>query len=94
MNILSVLKRPIVTEKSTLLQETGRYVFEIDRRATKLQVKEAVENAFSVKVKKVNTISMPGKEKRYGVNLVPKKPWKKAIILLQPGQSIEIFEGV
>ena len=54
----------------------------------------AVENAFSVKVKKVNTISMPGKEKRYGVNLVPKKPWKKAIILLQPGQSIEIFEGV
>ena len=47
-----------------------------------------------MKVKKVNTISMPGKEKRFGMSLVPKKPWKKAVIILQPGQSIEIFEGV
>ena len=94
MNELSILKRPLVTEKTTLLQESGRYVFEVDKRATKLQVKEAIEKAFSVKVKKVNTISMPGKEKRFGMSLVPKKPWKNAVIILQPGQSIEIFEGV
>tara|TARA_Y100001960_G_C14644815_1_gene812770 strand:- start:580 stop:864 length:285 start_codon:yes stop_codon:yes gene_type:complete len=94
MHKLSILKRPLVTEKSTLLQEGSRYVFEVDRRATKLQVKEAIETAFSVKVKKVNTINMPGKEKRYGMNIVPKKPWKKAIVILQSGQSIEIFEGV
>jgi large subunit ribosomal protein L23 len=94
MNSFDILRRPIVTEKSTLLQEQGRYAFEVSVRATKHDIKRAVEAAFDVKVVKVNTMNMKGKPKRFGPRLVMQKSWKKAIVILAPGETITIFEGV
>ncbi|MDP6064626.1 MAG: 50S ribosomal protein L23 [SAR202 cluster bacterium] len=94
MNSFDILRRPIVTEKSTLLQEQGRYAFEVSVRATKHDIKRAVESAFDVKVVKVNTMNMKGKPKRFGPRLVMQKSWKKAIVILAPGETITIFEGV
>ncbi len=89
-----VLKKPVVTEKSTLLQENGRYSFEVAPSASKHQIKVAVEQAFNVKVVKVNTMSVRGKRKRLGPRWTTAKPWKKAVVTLAPGNSITIFEGV
>lgn len=88
----SVIKRPIISEKSTALMEVaGRYVFEVDAAATKFQVRDAVQDLFKVEVAKVRTLRVPGKLKRAG-RLIKKTPtWKKAIITLQPGQKIELF---
>ncbi len=94
MHILDTLRRPIITEKSTLMQENGRYSFEVATSATKLQIKRAVEEAFGVRVIKVNTMNVPGKRKRYGprTSILPSR--KKALVTLAPGQTITIFEGV
>ena len=62
----SILRRPVVTEKSTLLQEENRYVFEVAPSATKLEIKDAVETAFGVSVEKVRTMNVRGKKKRFG----------------------------
>ena len=78
VDVSRVLKRPVVTEKSTGLAETGRYVFEVDPSATKLQIKLVVK----------------GKRKRFGPRMSVNKNWKKAIVTLAPGESITIFEGV
>jgi large subunit ribosomal protein L23 len=94
MHVHEVLKRPIVTEKTTLQGEQGRYTFEVDLRANKHQVKEAVEKVFDVDVVSVNIINMPGKRRRYGRHLSKPHRWKKAIIKLSEGQSIGFFEGV
>jgi large subunit ribosomal protein L23 len=94
MQGFDILKRPLVTEKSTLLQEQGRYVFEVAPGATKMQIKSAVEMAFSVKVEQVNTMNVRGKRKRYGPRWSRKRDWKKAIVTLAAGDSITIFEGV
>ena len=94
MNDLDILRRPIITERSTLLQERGRYVFEVSVGSTKLQIKHAVEKAFDVKVVKVNTMNMRGKTKRLGPREVISKSWKKAVVTLRPGDNITIFEGV
>ena len=88
-----VLKRPIVTEKSTILGESGRYVFEVDSNATKHDIAKAVEWAFDVKVVKVNTLMVTGKVKRYGRRPSKQADWKKAIVLLASGDSIQLFEG-
>lgn len=88
-----ILKRPIVTEKSTILGETGRYVFEVDTSASKPEIARAVEWAFDVKVVKVNTLTVPGKVKRYGRRPSKRPNWKKAMVLLAPGDSIQLFEG-
>lgn len=88
-----VLKRPIVTEKSTILGEGGRYVFEVDPHATKHDIAKAVEWAFDVKVVKVNTLMVTGKVKRYGRRPSKQADWKKAIVLLASGDSIQLFEG-
>jgi large subunit ribosomal protein L23 len=93
MGLANVLRRPIVTEKSTLLQEMGRYVFEVDRDASKHDIAKAVEWAFDVKVVKVNTMTMPGKIKRYGQRPSKRPDWKKAIVSLQAGDTIQLFEG-
>jgi large subunit ribosomal protein L23 len=84
----------VVTEKSTLLQEEGRYTFEVARRATKHVIKQAVEEAFNVEVVRVNTMNVRGKRKRFGPRLVARPAWKKAIVQLAPGNTITIFEGV
>lgn len=94
MNSFDVLRRPVITEKSTNLQEQGRYSFEVAPRASKLQIKRAVEEAFSVKVLGVNTMNVKGKRKRFGPRETSRRSWKKAIVTLAPGNSITIFEGV
>ena len=86
MNPARVLKRPLITEQSTLLGESGKYVFEIDTRATKADVAAAVEWAFDVRVKSVNTLKVRGKVKQYGRSRPSKQPdWKKAIVTSQSG---------
>lgn len=94
MHPFEILRRPIITEKSTLMQDEGRYVFEVSTGATKHQIKKAVQEAFDVRVTKVNTMNMRGKSKKYGPRATLKKSWKKAIVTLASGESITIFEGV
>ncbi len=94
MNIWDVLRRPVITEKNTRLGETGQYMFVVDRRANKTQVKEAVEVAFNVKVHAVNTLNVPAKVRRRGRVLGERSGYKKAIVTLEAGNSIEFFEGI
>lgn len=89
-----VLLRPIITEKSTVLTASDKYVFEVDVRANKNQVKEAVELAFNVRVANVNTMVMKGKNRRFGRRITKQPDWKKAVVTLVPGDSIELFEGI
>ena len=89
-----VLRRPLITEKGTLLAESGKYAFHVATGANKLQIKEAVERAFDVHVLKVNVMNMPGKERRVGRSKGMTSEWKKAIVTLAPGQRIEFFQGV
>ena len=94
MHPYEVLRRPIITEKNTALQEQNKYVFEVAREANKHQVKQAVEKAFKVKVVAVNMITVPGKTRRVGRRQVKTSPWKKAVATLEAGQKIEFFEGI
>lgn len=90
----AVLLRPIITEKSTVLTGADKYVFEVDVRANKNQIKEAVQLAFSVRVAEVNTMNVKGKPKRFGRKVVNRPDWKKAIVTLVHGDKIELFEGI
>jgi large subunit ribosomal protein L23 len=94
MHDYEVLRRPLITEKGTMLAAQNKYLFEVDRRANKHQIKQAVERAFKVRVKAVNTISMPGKVRRVRLQTGKTPDWKKAIVTLVEGDRIEIFEGV
>ncbi len=94
MHLYAVLRRPLITEKNTLLQAQGKYAFEIAREANKPQVKQAVEKAFKVKVLAVNVMTVPPKTRRVGRRQVLTQSWKKAIVTLKPGDKIELFEGV
>ncbi len=94
MHLYGVLRRPLITEKDTMLQAQGKYAFEIAREANKPQIKEAVEKAFKVKVLTVNVMTVPGKTRRVGRRQVLTQSWKKAIVTLKPGDKIELFEGV
>ncbi|MFC1961816.1 50S ribosomal protein L23 [Chloroflexota bacterium] len=94
MHLYEVLRRPLITEKSTVLQEAGKYAFEVAKQATKPQVKQAVEKAFKVKVNSVNVVNMPGKTRLVGRRRVQTPSWKKAIVTLHSGDKIEFFEGV
>lgn len=93
MDARDIIKRPIVTEKSTDLMAENKYTFEVDLRATKTQVKFAVEEVFKVKVKQVNTARVKGKLRRQGRHAGYTSEWKKAVVTLQPGHSIEVFGG-
>jgi len=94
MHLYEVLRRPLITEKNTMLQAQNKYAFEVAREANKPQIKQAVEKAFKVKVTGVNVTTVLGKTRRVGRRLVQTPPWKKAFVTLQPGDKIEIFEGV
>ena len=94
MHVYEVLRRPVITEKNALLGAQNKYTFEVAPDANKLQIKEAVEKAFKVKVTAVNVITVQGKTKRRRVRLVTSSPWKKAVVTLQSGDKIELFEGV
>jgi len=96
MNLYQVLKRPILTEKSDIQRDDNHYVFEVDRQANKLQIKEAIETIFDVKVASVNTMIMKPKRRRMGRKLIKTRPaWKRAVVTLAPGERIqEFFEGI
>ena len=91
-----IIKRPIITEQSMEQTEMKRYTFEVDKRANKIEIAKAVEEIFGVKVAKVNTLNMQGKEKRLGANRPGRRPsWKKAMVTLTAdSKSIEFFEGM
>ena len=94
MNISEVLVRPTITEKSTLLQEDGQYTFEVAPKANKTLVKQAVEENFNVKVLSVNITVNRGKRKRYGPRFKKRPDVKKAVVTLQPGDRINLIEGL
>jgi len=94
VHLYEVLRRPLVTEKNTVLQARGKYGFEVAGEANKEQIKQAVEKAFNVTVTKVNVMIVPGKGKRVRGRRVMSPSWRKAIVTLKPGEKIEIFEGV
>ena len=92
MEARDILLRPLVTEKSTSLMEEGKYVFVVDKRANKIQIAKAVSEVFNVKVISVNTVNVTGKKKRVGRNIGRRPSYKKAIVKLAPGESIQLFE--
>ena len=94
MDLQEVLKRPVITEKSTTLHGMGKYAFKVSDRASKAQIKSAVEKAFNVKVTMVNVMTTPSKTKLLGTRRIRTSSWKKAIVTLQKGDKIEFFEGV
>jgi large subunit ribosomal protein L23 len=93
MNTFQVLRSPAVTEKSTILQEQGKYVFKVDVMASKTAIAHAVEQAFNVHVKSVNTLKTHGKVKSYGRRRTKQPDTKKAIVTLAAGETIQLFEG-
>ena len=90
-----VIKRPLITEKSTIQKESANQItFEVDRKANRVEIKKAVEGIFKVKVASVRTLQVMGKFKRRGRILGKRNDYKKAIVRLMPGERIEFFEGV
>ena len=95
MNVHDVIRRPLVTEKSTIAREEANVVtFAVDPAANKVEIERAVEELFQVQVISVRTMRMPRKSRRVGKFLGRRPEWKKAIVQLAEGQSIEFFEGV
>jgi len=94
MELLDVIIRPLVTEKMTNLADLrNQYGFVVDKRANKIEIKQAIEKKFDVKVKSVRTINMQGKMKTMGRFTGRRSNWKKAIATLQEGHTISLFEG-
>lgn len=91
--VFDVIRRPAITEKSTIANELGKYTFEAARDATKTEIKQAVEQLFGVEVAKVNVANFDGKVKRFRGNLGRRVAYKKAIVTLKEGQSIDIAGG-
>lgn len=90
-----IIKKPLVTEKTTGMMEDRKYAFQVDIKANKIEIKKAVEELFKVKVQAVNTIRVTGKMKRMGIHSGRRPNWKKAIVTLEEGSKpIEIFEGL
>ncbi len=94
MELHRVLEKPLVTEKGTLMSEGGNWVlFQVNRGANKHQIKQAVEKIFKVSVLKVNTLMMKPKYRRFGRHIGQTPSWKKAMVLLKDGDTIDFFEG-
>ena len=95
MLLESVIKRPLIlTEKGNVLRETqNTFLFEVDRRANKIQIRQAVEKLFNVKVEEVRTMIVRGHLRRMGRGHEKTKNWKKAIVSVKEGDTIEFFEG-
>jgi large subunit ribosomal protein L23 len=95
MDQYHIIKRALMTEKSVVVKdEFNKYVFEVDPRANKIEIGDAVEKLFKVKVLEVHVMNMAGKKKRVGRTIGRKSDWKKAVITLAPGNRIDIHEGV
>ncbi|RLD17264.1 MAG: 50S ribosomal protein L23 [Caldiserica bacterium] len=94
LSIYDIIKKPVITEKSTYLREKyNQYVFYVHPKANKIQIKEAVEKLFNVKVEKVNIVKLKGKLRRRGFNVGRTPQRKKAIVKVKEGQKIKIFEA-
>ncbi len=93
MEARDILLRPLVTEKSTALMQEGKYVFEVAKAANKIEIAKAVAEIFNVKVVSVNTVNVAGKVKRIGRKTGRRPDYKKAIVKLAPGETIQFFEG-
>ena len=95
MDMYKVIEKPLVTEKGTEMLSEGNWVmFRVNTEANKIQIREAVEKIFSVRVLQVNTQVVRGKSRRFGKTVGHLKGWKKAMVQLKEGEKIEIFEGV
>jgi large subunit ribosomal protein L23 len=91
----SIIKRALITEKGTAARERGnQYFFEVARAANKIEIKSAIEEIFSVTVLDVRTMSRRGKSKRLGVFSGRRSHWKKAVVTLKQGDTIDVFEEV
>ena len=93
MNANDIIIRPVISEKSTELMESRKYVFQVARDANKLMITRAMKELFNVTPEKVNIINMRGKNRRLRYRMGKRAAWKKAIVTLAIGQKIEIFEG-
>lgn len=95
MHLEQVLIKPLLTEKSSIQTEnTNRYVFKVQKKANKYQIRDAVEKMFDVKVVDVRTAILPGKVKRAGRSVKKTSSWKKAYVKIQDGQKLELFKGI
>jgi len=95
MDLHSIIKRPLVTEKGTIVREMhNQYMFEVSPVATKYQIRTAIESMFKVHVEDVRTINVRGKIKRVGQSYGKRSNWKKVYVTLRQGEKLEIFEGV
>jgi large subunit ribosomal protein L23 len=92
MDVKEVLIRPVVTEKSTIMSDLNKYVFKVDKNATKISVKQAVKALYNVEPEKVNMVVVRGKKKRVRYKSGYKPSWKKAIVTLAKGDKINLFE--
>ena len=94
MELHRVIKKPVITEKGNLQKEMYNQIcLEVDRHANKVEIRRAVEALFKTKVLGVKTQNIRGKTRRMGRNLGKKPDWKKAVVKLAPGQSVDFFEG-
>ncbi|OPY11857.1 MAG: 50S ribosomal protein L23 [Syntrophus sp. PtaU1.Bin005] len=92
MEMHSIIKRMLVTEKSTIeKEEKNKYFFEVDPRANKIEIRRAAEKLLKVVVDDVHVINVKGKKKRMGRTMGKRKDWKKAVVTLAPGNSIDIY---
>jgi large subunit ribosomal protein L23 len=93
MNPFQVIKKPLITEKTSLGKDEKNLVaFVVDRSATKIEIKQAVERFFKAEVKGVNTVTVAGKRKRFGKHEGKRSNWKKAYVTLKEGSSVDFFE--
>ncbi len=90
-----IIKRPLITEKTSIQKEVSNQLsFEVDRKANRVEIKKAIEDIFNVNVASVRTMQVKGKTKQRGRITGKRKDWKKAIVKLMPGEHIDFFEGV
>jgi len=90
-----IIKRPLITEKTSIQKEMfNKVTFEVDRRANRIEIKKAIETIFNVRVAGVQTMQITGKTKQRGRITGKRRDWKKAIVTLMPGERIDFFEGV
>jgi large subunit ribosomal protein L23 len=95
MKMYDIIKGPLITEKATIQKEkSNQLTFEVDRGANRVEIRQAVEKLFNVRVEKVRTMQMKGKFKRMGRSLGKRRDWKKAVVTLAEGHKVEFFEGV
>ncbi len=93
-DLRSVLESPVVTEKATILRDRNTYTFRVDRRANKIQIRQAIESIFEVRVKSVRTLNVARKPKRQGIHQGHTRAWKKAYVTLRSGDSIDLVENL